>query len=236
MGAIASQKAHNALRWLISEQGVQIGQKDKEARYFLCWNPQGKQLMKPIGRVRRSDAPPKYDPSDYQSALNSTLMSFRKDHQLQGTETAVLAAFESATDGRTSVTYYSEISVDTFLAKMQNWDAHCCWYTDKFGIQAPNLLQIVDCAFGVQQEEKKNKRSGGENNRKKYALKTDERIQRQQVQRLLNCKISGGVFPQDVVQALIQRASLPLGYDKGIWRRILTTACAAIQKYRFDTN
>ena len=214
----ASQKAHNALRWLAAEQGVRdfVGN-----RVFLCWNPQGKQLMKPIGRVRGSDAPPKYQPSDYRSALNSTLMSFRKDRQIQGTETAVLAAFDAATTGRLAVTYYQELSLDLFFSRMQNWDAHCCWYLGKFGIQAPNLLQIVDCAFGTQRGN---------------FLETEDKVKGQHVQRLLNCKISGGVFPQDVMQMLIQRASSPLGYDEGIWRRILKTACAAIQKYRFDTN
>ena len=218
VGYAASQKAHNALRWLASEQGVRdfVGN-----RVFLCWNPQGKRLLKPIGRIRNNDAPPEFQPSDYRQALQSTMMSFRKDRQLRGTETAVLAAFDAATTGRLAVTYYNELSLDMFCNRMQEWDAHCCWYMGQYGIQAPNLLQMVECAFGIQ-------RNG--------ALETDDKVKSQHVQRLLNCKISGGVFPQDVVQALIQRASMPLGYDEKIWRRILKTACAAIQKYRFDTN
>lgn len=39
VGYEASQKAHNALRWLAQEQGVIFG-----GRTFLCWNPQGKTI------------------------------------------------------------------------------------------------------------------------------------------------------------------------------------------------
>lgn len=218
IGYIASQKAHNALRWLASEQGVR---EFSGNRIFLCWNPQGKRIPKPMRRMRSADDQPEYRPSDYQKALQSTLLGFRKDSQLQGTETAVVAAFDAATTGRLAVTYYNEIALELFLQRMQSWDAHCCWYMGKFGIQAPNLIQIVECAFGTQRGN---------------FMETDDKIQRQHLQRLLNCKVSGGVFPRDIVAALIQRASAPLGYEEAIWRRILRTACAAIQKYRYDTN
>lgn len=217
----ASQKAHNALRWLASEQGVR---EFTGNRIFLCWNPQGKKLPQVMRRLRSADAQPKTIPSDYQKALQSTMLSFRADTQLKGTETAVVAAFDAATTGRLALTYYNEISLPLFLLRMQGWDAHCCWYAGKYGIQAPNLLQIVDCAFGIQRGN---------------FLETDDRIQRQHLQRLLSCKLGGGIFPQDIVRALTQRASTPLAFidntckDK-IWRRILHTACAALQKYRYD--
>lgn len=213
---IASQKAHNALRWLASEQGVR---EFAGNRIFLCWNPQGKKLPQVMRRVRSDNAEPKIIPSDYRKALQSTMLSFREDMQLKGTETAVVAAFDAATTGRLALTYYNEVSLSAFLQRMQDWDAHCCWYAGKYGIQAPNLLQIVDRAFGTQR--------GG-------FLETDHRIQRQHLQRLLSCKLDGGIFPWDIVRALVQRASTPMAFDEKIWRRILHTACAAIQKYRYD--
>lgn len=212
----ASQKAHNALRWLASEQGVR---EFAGNRIFLCWNPQGKKLPQVMRPMRAYNAEPKTVPSDYRKALQSTLLSFRKDMQLKGTETAIVAAFDAATTGRLALTYYNEVSLPAFLDRMQNWDDHCCWYAGKYGIQAPNLLQIVDCAFGTQRGN---------------FLETDDRIQRQHLQRLLSCKLDGGIFPRDIVRALVQRASTPLAFEEKIWRRILYTACAAIQKYRYD--
>ena len=215
IGYVASQKAHNALRWLAAEQGVNIG-----GRVFLCWNPQGKTLPKPMGGLRPTQSQARWLPSDYQEELRNTLFSFKQDAQLKGNETAVLAAFDAATTGRLSVTYYNELSVAQFLQRMHDWDKHCCWYTP-FGIQAPPLWQIVDCAFGTQRG---------------AFLETDDKIKRQHIQRLLDFKLSGGSFPLDMVQALVERASMPLAYDTKNWRRIVSTACAALQKYRYDTK
>ena len=218
VGYVASQKAHNALRWLASEQGVR---EFSGNRIFLCWNPQGKEVPRIMRPMRREDAEAVRMPDNYRQQLMSTMSSFRKDHQLSAADQAVIASFDAATTGRLAVTYYNEISLETFLERMVDWDAHCCWYNGKYGIQAPNLLQITDCAFGTVR--------GG-------WLETDDKIQRQLLQRLLDCKVSGGVFPVDIVKALVHRASSPQAYDEALWRRILHTACAALQKYRYDTK
>lgn len=218
VGYAASQKAHNALRWLASEQGAR---EFSGNRIFLCWNPQGIQIPRPMRRFRPADAEPIRLPSDYRQALQNTLMSFHRDRQLKGTESAVLAAFDAATTGRLALTYYNELSLEIFLKRMEGWDAHCCWYNGPYGIQAPNLLQIVECAFGTQRGN---------------FLEVDDRIQRQHLQRLLNCKVSGGAFPSDIVKALVQRASTPQAYETSLWRKIMFTACSALQKYRYDTN
>ena len=218
VGYVASQKAHNALRWLASEQGVR---EISGNRVFLCWNPQGIPLPQPVRRVRTADSEPKRQPSDYRQELRSTLMSYRKEWQLKGTETAVLAAFDAATTGRLALTWYNEISLELFLERMESWDAHCCWYNGPHGIQAPNLPRIVECAFGVQRGS---------------FLEADDKIRRQHLQRLLDCKVGGGVFPTDILRALTQRASMPQAYEEKNWRRIVFAACSALQKYRYDTN
>lgn len=218
VGYIASQKAHNALRWLASEQGVR---EFSGKRIFLCWNPEGKTIPRPMRRVRSAEAEPVRKPSEYKKQLQGTLLSFRKDHQLKDTDRAVLVSLDAATTGRLAVTYYNEIGLGTFLRRMEDWDGHCCWYAGKLGIQAMSLLDIVDCAFGVERDKK---------------LTTDGNILGQHLQRLLQCKVDGGIFPLDILRALTQRASSPLGYEKANWRRILRTACAALQKYRYDTK
>ena len=218
VGYIASQKAHNALRWLASEQGVR---EFSGKRIFLCWNPEGKTIPRPMRRVRSAEAEPVRKPSDYKKQLQGTLLSFREDHQLKNEDRAVLVSFDAATTGRLAVTYYNEIGLETFLRRMEDWDGHCCWYAEKSDIQAPNLLDIVDCAFGVERDKK---------------LTTDGNVLGQHLQRLLQCKVDGGIFPLDILRALTHRASSPLGYEKANWRKIMQTACAALQKYRYDTK
>ena len=218
VGYVASQKAHNAIRWLASDQGVR---EFSGNRIFLCWSPQGTGIPKPMRRLPSTETQAARKPSDYRKQLQGTLLSFQKDWQFRDTDAAILVSFDAATTGRLSVTYYNELSLSTFLERMQTWDAHCCWYAGKYGIQAPNLFQIVECAYGTQRGQ---------------FLETDDRIQRQHLQRLLNCKVSGGVFPQDIVTALAERASMPLAYEEAVWRKIMHTACSAIQKYRYDTK
>ena len=218
VGYIASQKAHNALRWLAADQGVREG---ASTRTFLCWNPEGKTIPRPMRRVRSAEAEPVRKPSEYKKQLQGTLLSFRKDHQLKDTDRAVLVSLDAATTGRLAVTYYNEIGLGTFLRRMEDWDGHCCWYAGKLGIQAMSLLDIVDCAFGVERDKK---------------LTTDGNVLGQHLQRLLQCKVDGGIFPLDILRALTHRASSPLGYEKANWRKIMQTACAALQKYRYDTN
>ena len=218
VGYEASQKAHNAIRWLASEQGVR---EFAGNRIFLCWNPEGKTTPKPMRAMRSREETAAHKPSDYRERLQSTLLSFRSDHQLKDTDPVILASFDAATTGRLAITYYNELSVKTFLERMHDWDEHCCWYAGKYGIQAPSLLQIVDCSFGTQRGN---------------IMETDDRIQRQHLQRLLDCKVSGGVFPVDIVKVLAQRASSPQAYEEAVWRRIMQTACSVIQKYRYDTK
>ena len=218
VGYVNSQKAHNALRWLASEQGVReaVG-----TRTFLCWSPQGVSIPKPTRSFRSTEAAPQTRPSDYRGALSATLMSYRKDHRLTGNEQVVLAAFDAATTGRLSLVYYNEFQLDLFMDRIKEWDNYCCWYNGRYGIQSFNLLEIVKCAFGTQR-----------NN----MLETDDRAQRLLVQRLLDCKVNGGVFPADMKEALVQRASTPAAYEESSWRAIVRCACAAIQKYHYDTK
>ena len=109
---------------------------------------------------------------------------------------AVVAAFDAATSGRLSLTYYSELPVSDFLERLHNWDALCCWEHSSFGIQSPSLSQIADCAFGtVRVSDKQTK------------LETDERVMRQQVQRLLSCRVDRGKMPADIARAAAAKAS-----------------------------
>lgn len=211
----ASQKAHNALRWLAQEQGIIWGD-----RTFLCWNPNGRQIEGPVNPLFRAQKPI-FRPSDYRDALKDVLASRKAELRL--TDDVVLAAFDAATPGRLSLTYYSELQAHDFLQRLHDWDASCCWLHRYFGIQSPSLRQIVDCAFGTQRMEKGSAR-----------LETDKRVARQQLQRLIACRVDRVRLSADVVKALVNRASTPMAYDNLVWENILFTACAVIRKYRYD--
>ncbi len=215
IGYEASQKAHNALRWLLSEQGIVFGD-----RIFLCWNPQGRKICSAAGPFRCL-AKPVFKPTDYREALQKTLSGYQA--QLPDQAGVVIAAFDAATSGRLALTYYNELTGSDFLQRLYLWDLHCCWPCDQFGIQSPELWRIVNCAFGTQQTEKKCTR-----------MVADKHLVGQQIQRLVSCRVDCVPMPADIMQALKEKASMPLAYEKNIRESILTTACAVIRKYRFD--
>ena len=209
----ASQKAHNALRWLVDTQGVRAA---FGGRIFLCWNPQGRMITPPHLPFMRAPNPI-FKPSEYREALQTVLRS--KKAELQLSDGVVLAAFDAATTGRLSLTYYNELQGHDFLQRLHDWDVGCCWPHRNFGIQIPSLKQIVDCAFGTQR--------GGR-------LETDDRVLSQQMQRLIACRVDKSAIGTDIVKSLTQRASRPQAYDQYVWEDILFTACAVIRKYRKD--
>ena len=213
----ASQKAHNALRWLAAEQGAKavFG-----GRTFLCWNPHGRKVQSVTGAFAMF-AKPQLKPSDYRKELQNTLNGCRSE--LPANEDVVIAVFDAATSGRLSLTYYNELIGSDFLQRLYDWDLHCCWPAGKFGIQSPPLWQIVNCSFGTQTIEK-----GRE------IFKTDERIMRQQIQRLVSCRIDKSNMPADILKAITQRCSRLQLYEKNLRKMLLSTACAVIRKYRYD--
>ncbi len=214
VGYIASQKAHNALRWLIQEEGKIYG-----GRAFLCWNPQGKTVESPTLPFRRST--PVWQPDSYREELSRTLVGKKQDFTVN--DGIVVAVFDASTKGRLALTYYNEFRAHDFLERLYDWDSVCCWPDRDFGIRSPDLRQIVNCAFGMQTTEKNAVR-----------ITADDQIMRQQLQRMLACRIEKVPIGTDVVRALADKASCPQSFDRSVWEYILFTACAVIRKYRYD--
>lgn len=219
VGYEASQKAHAALRWLAANQGVMEG-----GRTFLCWTPQGEKIPRPHTSLLSGMKKELRKPSDYQKELQGTILGLKK--QLPASASAVLATFDAATTGRLALTYYSEMPAADFLDRIGRWDETCCWNNGKFGIQSPNLLNIVNFAFGVPRSQQ---------GAVKY--ETPEKVVGQQLQRLISCRVDGAKLPSDFAEALFRRASnLQLLGDFGSRESLLFTACAVIRKYHYDRN
>lgn len=212
----ASQKIHSALHWLSANQGVGIG-----GRTFLCWNPQGIEIPKPQAAFLRGNTANQVKYSDYRKALSETLRGWKET--IPADAGAVIAAFDAATSGRLALTYYCELPASDFLERLHNWDALCCWNHDPFGIQAPSLYQIANCAFGTV-------RTSGNQTK----LESDDRILRQQVQRLLSCRVDKGKMPADISRAAAAKASNLQIMDTQLRETVLSTACAVLRKYYYD--
>ena len=184
----------------------------------MCWNPQGKPVPPVTSPIFGRDAPKSFRPSDYRKRLRQTLAGFQSELP-EKKDGVVIAAFDAATTGRLSLTYYNELAGSDFLQRLHDWDETCCWWNGPYGIQSPGLYQIIAGAFGTQREEK---------------LAVDDRVLRQQMQRLVACRVDRALFPQDMEQALVHRASNLQIYESGTRAQLLFVVCAVVRKYRYD--
>ena len=221
VGFLASQKAHNALRWIIANQGRYCA-----GRNFVCWNPQGKEIpeVMSIMRPRRKEVKDEahYTPSDYKEYLNKILKGWKTDLPIDAK--AVVAVFDAATAGRLSLSYYSEMQAVDFLERLKYWDETCCWPNKNFGIQSPLLIDIVCYAFGTLRNNK---------------FEAEDGVMKQSMLKLVASRLEKAKIPVDIERALVKKAGTLMLYDDSktsnwLRSRLLFTTCAVIKKYRHD--
>lgn len=217
VGYHASQKSHNALAWLVANQGVNIGD-----RIFLCWNPNGKELPSVTGfmvRNRQSGTRP-VTPSDYKKQLKDSLLGWKLG--LPDDAQAVFAVLDAPTTGCLSVVHYSEMSCSDYLDNLYEWERVCC-----AGNYTPALGHLVQYAYGTFRD--------GE-------FQTNPKVYKYHMQRLVLCRLDGTPFPLDIVRRLVWNASDlasckvkgEKGKGAGPREKLLRAACSAIRKYRYD--
>lgn len=228
VGYDASQKAHNALKWLVDEQGsgAMFGK-----RTFLCWNPKGKKVPHCVLPFETAGTAA-VTPSDYKAELRKTLSGWRVQLP-KNCGGVVIASLDVATDnsGRLAVTYYNELMASDFLQRLHDWDESCCWWrynpnSRRFdAIGSPSFMTLISCAYGVQRGEKNTAR-----------LEVNDKLLRMQMQRLVACRVDRAAFPRDLMRRLFERACSPQSFESNIYKQILRTACAAVKKYYHDVK
>ncbi len=145
VGSLTTQKAHNALRWLISRQGYKNGD-----QAIVAWAVSGEAIpalvagsdeLRPIGdepgaEVRgvtlQVSQPPvvtalyKGDAGQLFARQVKKLISGYAE-KLGDREDIVIMAVDSATPGRMAITYYRELRASEFLDRIQNWHEFTAW-------------------------------------------------------------------------------------------------------------
>ncbi len=220
-GSTSSQKAHNALKWVISNDGLRVGN-----RIFVCWNPKGKTTPSPIASLFKNSETTceKPTPADYRKILAEAVLGYKNNFEPE--DETIAAAFEAATTGRLSVCYYSQMKAYEFLERLRFWDETTAWLHRKYGVTSPTLKSIADAAYGVLRTEKEIQK-----------VETDNKILSGAMQRLLLCRLERSPFPADIMRSAVQKcSSLQLYDDDKSQNRNnqLFTTCAIIKKFRYD--
>jgi CRISPR-associated protein Csd1 len=211
IGYETSQKAHNALKWLIANYGYKTGRAGDQTVY-IAWSLKGRKL------------PAFYtDTHDLIGETGETAAGPGFCNQIEADTGVVLMGLDSATQGRLSIIYYKSMKEPEYIANILFWHKTCSWrhrkktgekgrrpvYTDFEG--APSLDQITFSAYG-----------------------SDETAKKSAVRRLIPCIADRAPIPYEIISALANRASDPAVSENYEYRGILTAACALIRKYHND--
>lgn len=216
VGYLSSQKAHNALKWIVSNNGIREGN-----RVFAAWNPEGARIPSIESPLLKDDERTKCTPAIYREKLKKIVKGFKTD--FHDDDRVVIAGFEATNKGRLAVTYYSELMGSSFIKRLEFWDRTCCWTDSNYGTYAPYLFSIIQLAYGIPREQKNNQ-----------TISVDERIIPEQMQRLIHCRVDTSKFPADLMKALVHRAGNLKLYKGENRRKLLFTTCAVIRKYWID--
>ena len=213
VGYEVTQKAHNALRWLIQRQAYRQGD-----QVIVCWAVGGKAIPDPFAStldlIDDEDhiaSPPELQlHADAGQAFAQRLKQRLRGYgaQLGATDDVVVMGLDSATPGRMAITYYRELTGSDLLDRVENWHARYAWFQnfskDKRFVGAPAPHDIAECAYG---------------------RRLDEKLKKTVVERLLPSIIDGQPLPRDLVNSVVRRACNRVGLDHWEWEKRLGVSC-----------
>lgn len=122
-----SQKAHNALKWLIHRQGKTI-----DNRVFLVWGNDDKNVPDPgedaldilYHANRKIEEEPDTD-KPFAEEVKRAIDGYRNDINYDS-EVNILV-LDSATTGRMAVLYYRNMNKEIYLNSLKDWHSQCSW-------------------------------------------------------------------------------------------------------------
>lgn len=223
-----SQKAHYALKWLISRQGRVFLEKGGPGLTVVAWATSGAFVPNPtddtvdvadIDDLPDDDNTPVYTAQDDAIKLNKKIAGYKGS--LEDMADVVVIALNSATTGRMAISFYRELKGTDFAERLERWHNTCCWdqqYSDsgkfKIFIGAPAPRIIAESAYGS---------------------RVDEKLLKKTVERLLPCIVDGHKIPRDLMESAVRRACNRIGMkNEWEWETTLGAACALYRKYRID--
>lgn len=242
VSADVSAKAHSALRWLISRQGIRNGD-----QVTVAWAISGKPVPSPMKDISSEidwdnlDIGAGENPDEFSSQASSEQPSLdwsvnigraaaqiikKKLHgyqaELKAHEQISLIMLDSATPGRMALTYYQEFLPANYFANLDAWIDDFAWY-QRYSIEIPNGKKadkrtqwrfVPPSPYSIAEAV--------------YGKSLSDTLKKQLYARLLPV-IAGGTsvpIPEDLVQKSFQAACNPNGCENWEWQRNIGVACA----------
>ena len=250
VSADVSAKAHSALRWLISRQGIRNGD-----QVTVAWAISGKPVPSPMKDISSEINWDNLDisavenpdeiaaqrlPENSEASLDWSVNIGRaavqiikkKLHgyqaELKAHEQISLIMLDSATPGRMALTYYQEFLPADYFANLDAWIDDFSWY-QRYSIEVPNGKKtdkrtqwrfVPPSPYSIADTV--------------YGKSLSDTLKKQLYARLLPV-IAGGTsvpIPEDLVQKSFQAACNPNGCENWEWQRNIGVACALYKGWR----
>ena len=240
IGYETTQKAHSALRWLVSKQGVNTGDQT-----VLVWGTQNEAVPNVLGDTL--DIAQEYNPlagddwddfeedterlpADTQEEIarqfNRAILGYQ--HQLKDNSQTAVMILDSATPGRLSIRYYQELQGSKLLANIKDWHDTFQWQLEYRSVEEPTELgkkpKIKKVVFvGAPAPADIAKAAYGE--------KVDAKLKQATIERLIPCITNGERFPRDLMISAVDRATNSIGLDYWEQQKTQNIACALVRGY-----
>ena len=221
VGLEVTQKAHNALRWLITRQG-DVGKTAEQV--FVSWSTAGQSIPDPLKNTAQlfietpqEDAvEPRYQGDAGQIfalRLNKLIAGYAA--KLGPTQGIIVMGLDSANPGRMAIAFYRELTGSEFLARVLAWHNEHAWeqkYSKELHfVGAPAPKDIAEAA---------------------YSRRLDDKLCKSTIERLLPCIVDGAPVPRDLVESAARRCCNRVGLKSWEWEKCLGIACSLYRGWR----
>jgi CRISPR-associated protein Csd1 len=246
IGFDVSQKAHNALRWLISRQGYRNGD-----QAYVSWAVSGKTIPEPLqdtwsmleqdgeydlDEVDEQPEPEQESGQDHSLDLGQSFALKLKKRlagyaaKLSPSEQIIIMGIDSATPGRMGIIYYRELFSHDFLNRLETWHSGFAWpqrhtieVADSSG-KKPKTKVIWPVSSPVPMAIAK----------AAYGENVTDTLKKKVIERLVPCIIDGQPLPRDLLQSCVRSATNRNSYAgdmQWLWEKNLGIACALYRGY-----
>jgi len=234
-----SQKAHNALRWLISRQGQKNGD-----QVFVAWAVLGKPIPSPLEdswTLMKDLSEPLLIADDeeeiqqpmidhgrdlgqsFAQQFNNYLAGYRGQFELN--DQIVVMGLDSATPGRMGVAYYRELLGSEFFQRLEEWHTQFSWF-QRHSVEAPSKKAgkkpAQKTVWPISAPVPRNIADAAYGS----ILKSNSTLRKNIMERVMPCIVDGRPFPQDILRLAIKRVSNRNSCEHWEWERNLGITCA----------
>lgn len=256
VGYVTSQKAHNALRWLLKKQGYL-----EDGNAVVVWKlPEGKkETEKTLAELKVPDIfgdslqafsifldeedendeektveeaqEEIYTGERYAVRLKQAMQGYARD--LKPDDKVIMIVLDAATTGRLSINYYHEFAGNEFIDRVIEWHEHCTW---KRWVRPKNAKKNILVKTAPSPKEMVLAAFGTQ--RGNGYLDCDSELKKSMIQRILPCVVGlSPRIPKDIVRAAVNRASNPQAYSLFVWEnQVLAVTCAMLHYNQYKAE